>query len=77
MYVAMTRARYYLTLSYSRVRQRFGQKEKSAPSPFLHEPEQSVVRWVDRDRDSEATQEEAEDFMAAMRRNLERIQSGG
>ncbi len=77
MYVAMTRARFHLTLSYSRVRQRFGQKEKGAPSPFLHEPEQSVMRWVDRDHDSEASQEEAEDFMAAMRRNLERIQTGG
>lgn len=76
MYVAMTRARYFLTLSYARVRQRFGQKEKSAPSPFLKEPEQSVMRWVDRDKESDAAKEEAEDFMAAMRKNLERMQAG-
>ncbi|ATX81682.1 ATP-dependent DNA helicase Rep [Mariprofundus ferrinatatus] len=76
MYVAMTRARYHLTLSYCRVRHRFGQKEKSAPSPFLKEPEQSVLRWVDRDLETEDAKEEADDFMAAMRRNLERLQSG-
>ncbi|MFQ5518466.1 MAG: ATP-dependent helicase, partial [Mariprofundus sp.] len=53
MYVAMTRARFFLTLSYARVRMRFGQKEKSAPSPFLKEPDQSVMRWVDKEVDSE------------------------
>jgi len=70
MYVAMTRARYHLTLSYARVRQRFGQKEKSAPSPFLKEPDQSVLRWVDKNPDSEEAKEEAEDHMAAMRKML-------
>ena len=75
MYVAMTRARYHLTLSYARVRQRFGQKEKSAPSPFLKEPDQSVMRWVNRDTDTEEAQEEALDFMAAMRRQLEQIKA--
>jgi len=71
----MTRARYHLTLSYARVRQRFGQKEKSAPSPFLKEPDQSVMRWVNRDTDTEEAQEEALDFMAAMRRQLEQIKA--
>ena len=70
MYVAMTRARYRLTLSYARVRKRFGQKEKTAPSIFLNEPDQSVLHWADRDMDSEADKEEAEDHMAAMRRML-------
>lgn len=70
MYVAMTRARYRLTLSYARVRKRFGQKEKCAPSPFLQEPDQSVIYWADRDMNSEADKEEAEDHMAAMRRAL-------
>jgi ATP-dependent DNA helicase Rep len=73
MYVAMTRARFRLTLSYARVRKRFGQKEKSAPSPFLKEPDQSVLRWVDRDTDSDEAREEAEDHMVAMRRELERM----
>lgn len=70
MYVAMTRARFHLTLSYARVRQRFGQKEKTAPSPFLQEPDQSVMRWVDKELDSEEAREEAEDHMAAMRKAL-------
>jgi len=70
MYVAMTRARFHLTLSYARVRKRFGQKEKSAPSLFLHEPDQSVMRWVDKNPECEEAKEEAEDHMAAMRRML-------
>jgi ATP-dependent DNA helicase Rep len=71
MYVAMTRARYRLTLSYCRVRKRFGQSEKCAPSPFLNEPDQSVLRWVDRDVDSEESKEEAEGHMAAMLQMLQ------
>ncbi len=70
MYVAMTRARYHLTLSYARVRSRFGQKEKTAPSPFLTEPDQSVMRWVDKNPDSDEAKAEAEDHMAAMRKAL-------
>jgi len=70
MYVAMTRARFHLTLSYARVRKRFGQKEKTAPSPFLKEIDQSVLRWVDKNPDSEEAKEEAEDHMAAMRKML-------
>jgi len=70
MYVAMTRARFVLTLSYSLSRRRFGTVEKCAPSPFLKEPDQSVLRWVDKDVDSDAAKEEAEDHMAAMRKML-------
>lgn len=70
MYVAMTRARFRLTLSYARVRSRFGQKEKTSPSPFLHEADQSVMRWVDKEVDSEEAKQEAEDHMAAMRKRL-------
>jgi len=71
MYVAMTRARYRLTLSRARVRSRFGQKEKTAPSPFLKEPDQETLWWVDRDTDTEEAQEEVIDSMAAMRARLE------
>ncbi|EAU55678.1 ATP-dependent helicase [Mariprofundus ferrooxydans] len=70
MYVAMTRARFLLTLSYSLTRRRFGTIEKCAPSPFLKEPDQSVLRWVDKDADSEEAHEEAQDHMAAMRKML-------
>ena len=71
MYVAMTRARYRLTLSRARVRSRFGQKEKTAPSPFLKEPDQATLWFVDRDTDSEEAQEEVVDSMAAMLARLE------
>ncbi len=71
MYVAMTRARFRLTLSLARVRSRFGQKEKTAPSPFLHEPDQETLWWVDRDHEREEAVEEVQDSMAAMRARLE------
>jgi len=71
MYVAMTRARYRLTLSRARVRSRFGQKEKTAPSPFLKEPDQETLWWVDRDKDTEEAKEEVVDSMAAMLARLE------
>jgi len=66
MYVAMTRARYRLTMTYVRVRSRYGEKEKTTPSIFLNEPEQSVLRWVDKkvDEDSAESQEEIADAMA-------------
>lgn len=70
MYVAMTRARFLLTLSYSLTRRRFGTIEKCAPSPFLKEPDQSVLRWVDKEVDGEEAHEEAQDHMAAMRKML-------
>lgn len=70
MYVAVTRARYHLTMSYSKVRKRFGQAEKRAPSPFLSEMDASVLRWADRDTDSAEALEEAESHMEAMRKAL-------
>jgi len=70
MYVAMTRARHRLTLSYAREHKKFGQVEKLGPSPFLKEIDESVLHWVDRDTDSEASKEEADAHMAAMREIL-------
>ncbi|MDX8398309.1 MAG: UvrD-helicase domain-containing protein [Mariprofundaceae bacterium] len=64
MYVAMTRARYRLTMTYVRVRSRYGTKEKVTYSPFLDEPDQSVLNWVDKDTHTEENQEEVEDAMA-------------
>jgi len=71
MYVAMTRARYRLTLSRARVRTRFGQKEKTAPSPFLSEPDQKTLWYVDKDTEGEEAQEEVQDSMAAMLARLQ------
>ncbi len=71
MYVAVTRARFYLTLSCSRKRRRFGQVESMKPSPFLQELGGEFVEWVDREPNSDAAHEEAQSHMAAMRQRLE------
>jgi len=70
MYVAMTRARFYLTLSYARKKRRFGQIEIQSPSPFLGELGDAHVQWVDKEPESDASMEESEAHMAAMRRAL-------
>ncbi|MDX8392817.1 MAG: 3'-5' exonuclease [Mariprofundaceae bacterium] len=70
MYVAVTRARFHLTLSCARKRRRFGQVESMAPSSFLQELGGDFVEWVDRQPDSESAHEEAESHMAAMRKRL-------
>ncbi|MDQ6960796.1 MAG: ATP-dependent helicase, partial [Mariprofundaceae bacterium] len=70
MYVAITRARFYLTLSYVRKKRRFGQVEVQSPSPFLAELGNAHVQWVDREPESEASREESESHMEAMRRAL-------
>jgi len=70
MYVAMTRARFYLTLSHARKKRRFGQIEIQSPSLFLGELGDMHVQWVDKEPESEASMEESESHMAAMRRAL-------
>jgi len=70
MYVAMTRARFYLTLSHARKKRRFGQTEIQAPSLFLGELGDAHVQWVDKEPASDASIEESESHMAAMRRAL-------
>ncbi len=45
-YVGMTRAKESLTLSYCRVRSRFGREETPEPSRFLTELPAAEVRWV-------------------------------
>ncbi len=70
MYVAMTRARFRLTLSYAKSRQRFGQKEAAAPSRFLTEMGEDCLLWVDRDTGSEAAAEEINMHIESMRKRL-------
>jgi len=70
MYVAMTRARFHLTLSHARKKRRFGQIEIQSPSPFLGELGDAHVQWVDKEPESDASMEESEAHMAAMRRTL-------
>lgn len=74
MYVAMTRARYRLTLSMAKAQRRFGQVEHFAPSPFLKEIDAAVLYWVDGVADCEESKAEAkaevDAHMAAMREIL-------
>jgi DNA helicase-2/ATP-dependent DNA helicase PcrA len=44
-YVAVTRARSRLTLSYAELRTIFGQKQINAPSEFLGDVEESIAEW--------------------------------
>ena len=74
MYVAMTRARFRLTLSYAKAHRRFGQIEKVGPSQFLKEIDTDVLNWVDKEADTEEgkieAMEETDAHMAAMREIL-------
>ncbi len=70
MYVAVTRARFHLTLSCSKKRKRYGQVESLAPSQFLEELGEEHTAWVDREPESDAAQEEIEGHMQAMRKAL-------
>jgi len=70
MYVAVTRARFNLTLSCAKKRRRYGQVESMAPSPFLAELGEEHTNWVDKNPDSEEAQAESEGHMLAMRKAL-------
>ena len=74
MYVAMTRARFRLTLSFAKSQRKYGQVEHMAPSPFLKEIDPEVWHWVDEMDDSEeakaSAKEEADAHMAAIREML-------
>lgn len=70
MYVAVTRARFHLTLSCSRKRRRYGQIESQAPSSFLQELGEEHTNWVDKNPDSAEAREEIEAHMQAMRKAL-------
>ena len=74
MYVAMTRARHRLTLSFAKSQKKFGQVEKMGPSPFLKEIDADVLNWVDKDSGSEEdkaeSKAEVDAHMAAMREML-------
>jgi len=74
MYVAMTRARHRLTLSYAKSQRKFGQTESMGPSPFLQEIDKDVLHWVDGEADCDESRadakEEVDAHMAAMREML-------
>ena len=71
-YVGMTRAKETLTLSYCRVRSRFGREETPEPSRFLTEMPAAEVRWVGK---GEKVQQTVEEKQAAARPHLDAIRA--
>lgn len=75
MYVGITRAREYLTLSYARSRRQFGERVATEPSRFLEEMPQEDLHFVGETEknDPERVAEVAEENLASLRALL----SGG
>lgn len=71
-YVGMTRAKETLTLSYCRLRVRYGREETPEPSRFLNELPAAEVRWVGK---GEKTVKTAEEKQAAARPHLDAIRA--
>ncbi|MCC6592740.1 MAG: UvrD-helicase domain-containing protein [Xanthomonadales bacterium] len=71
-YVGMTRAKETLTLSFCRVRSRYGREDVQEPSRFLKELPESEVRWVGK---HEKTVKSAEEKAAAARPHLDAIRA--
>lgn len=67
MYVAMTRAREELTLTYTKARMRFGKVEKSVPSPFLDDIPPEYLVHDEAACDTEATEDQADSFFQQMK----------
>ena len=68
-YVGITRAKQKLTLSYTRTRVKWGQKQTSMPSPFLKELDRKHVEEFDytRNMNETVTQEENTNFFTGLR----------
>src|SRR5699024_1322333 len=69
MYVGITRAREYLTLSYARSRRQFGERVATEPSRFLEEMPQEDLHFVGETekKDPERVAEVAEENLASLR----------
>ena len=72
-YVGITRAKQRLTISHTRNRIKWGQKQTSLPSPFLKELDPKFIEEVDycRHMNESVTQEENSHFFAGLRAMLE------
>lgn len=72
-YVGITRAKKKLTISYTRTRMKWGQKQTSLPSPFLKELDRKYITELDYSRhmNETTTQEENTNFFAGLRAMLE------
>jgi DNA helicase-2/ATP-dependent DNA helicase PcrA len=71
-YVGITRAKQRLTISYTRNRVKWGQKQTSLPSPFLKELDRKFVQEMDYSRhmNETVTQEENTNFFSGLRAML-------
>jgi DNA helicase-2/ATP-dependent DNA helicase PcrA len=71
-YVGITRAKQRLTISYTRNRVKWGQKQTSLPSPFLKELDRKFVEEMDYSRhmNETVTQEENTNFFSGLRAML-------
>lgn len=71
-YVGITRAKQRLTISYTRNRIKWGQKQTSLPSPFLKELDRKFVEEMDYSRhmNETVTQEENTNFFSGLRAML-------
>jgi DNA helicase-2/ATP-dependent DNA helicase PcrA len=71
-YVGITRAKQRLTISYTRNRVKWGQKQTSLPSPFLKELDRKFIQEMDYSRhmNETVTQEENTNFFSGLRAML-------
>ncbi len=69
LYVGITRAKQKLTISYTRNRMKWGQKQSSTPSPFLKELDRKFIEEFDytRHMNETVTQEENTNFFAGLK----------
>ncbi|MHB1057073.1 MAG: UvrD-helicase domain-containing protein [Rhodanobacter sp.] len=72
MYVGITRAKEWLTLSWCAQTKRYGEVHRNQPSRFLHELPQDDLHWQGKDpeADKEVTRETAESHMARIKAML-------
>ncbi len=71
MYVGITRAQRYLTISYCRSRKRQRDTHACTPSRFLDELPDATINWPARDGHIETTKEDAQANIAALKAMLE------
>ncbi|MDP1587760.1 MAG: 3'-5' exonuclease, partial [Prosthecobacter sp.] len=71
-YVGITRAKQKLTISHTRTRMKWGQKQTSLPSPFLKELDRKFITELDytRHMNETVTQEENTNFFSGLRAML-------
>ncbi len=71
-YVGITRAREKLTISHTRTRMKWGQKQTNLPSPFIKELDRKHITEIDYSRhmNETATQEENSNFFAGLKAML-------